>query len=102
MAELIITKSNFEDEVTRSDLPVLLDFWASWCAPCMMLSPVVSRIAEKYDGKIRVGKVNVDEEPELARAFGVLSIPMLAVIKGGKVTARSVGYRPMEEIEKLL
>lgn len=102
MAELIITKSNFEDKVTRSDLPVLLDFWASWCAPCMMLSPVVSRIAEKYDGKIRVGKVNVDEEPELARAFGVLSIPMLAVIKGGKVTARSVGYRPMEEIEKLL
>ena len=102
MAELIITKSNFESEVLKSDKPVLLDFWASWCGPCKMLSPVITQIAEKYEGKVKVGKVNVDDEPELANAFRVSSIPMIAVMKNGKVINTSVGYRPIEQIEAML
>ena len=102
MAELIITKSNFESEVLKSDKPVLLDFWASWCGPCKMLSPIISQIAEKYEGKVKVGKVNVDDEPELANAFQVSSIPMVAVMKNGKLVNTSVGYRPIEQIEAML
>ena len=102
MAELTITKENFENEVLKSDKPVLLDFWASWCGPCKMLSPIISQIAEKYDGKVKVGKVNVDDEPELANAFRVSSIPMVAVMKDGKVVSTSVGYRPIEQIEAML
>ena len=102
MAELIITKSNFESEVLKSDKPVLLDFWASWCGPCKMLSPIISQIAEKYEGKVKVGKVNVDDEPELANVFQVSSIPMVAVMKNGKLVNTSVGYRPIEQIEAML
>lgn len=102
MAELIINKANFEEEVIKSDKPVLLDFWAAWCGPCRMLSPIVARIAEKYEGKIKVGKVNVDEEPELANVFQVSSIPLVVVMKNGKVVNAAVGYRPMEQIEALL
>ena len=102
MAELIITKDNFESEVLKSDKPVLLDFWASWCGPCKMLSPIISQIAEKYEGKVKVGKVNVDDEPELANAFQVSSIPMVAVMKNGKLVNASVGYRPIEQIEAML
>ena len=102
MAELTITKENFENEVLKSDKPVLLDFWASWCGPCKMLSPVITQIAEKYEGKVKVGKVNVDDEPELANAFRVSSIPMIAVMKNGKVINTSVGYRPIEQIEAML
>ena len=102
MAELTITKSNFESEVLKSNKPVLIDFWASWCGPCKMLSPVISQIAEKYEGKVKVGKVNVDNEPELADAFRVSSIPMIAVMKNGKVVSTSVGYRPIEQIEAML
>lgn len=102
MAELTITKENFESEVINSELPVLLDFWATWCGPCKMLTPIIAQIAEKYEGKAKVGKVNVDEEPELAAAFGVSSIPTVVVMKEGKVANVSVGYRPVEEIEALL
>ena len=102
MAELIITKDNFESEVLKSDKPVLLDFWASWCGPCKMLSPIISQIAEKYEGKVKVGKVNVDDEPELANAFRVSSIPTVAVMKNGKLVNSSVGYRPIEQIEAML
>ena len=102
MAELTITKNNFESEVLKSAQPVLLDFWASWCGPCRMLSPIIAQIAEKYEGKVKVGKVNVDEEPELANAFRVESIPMLAVMKDGKLVNSSVGYRPIEQIEAML
>lgn len=102
MPELVITKNNFENEVMKSDKPVLLDFWATWCPPCKMLSPIVSQIAEKYDGKVKVGKVNVDEEPELANTFQVSSIPLLVVMKDGKIANASVGYRPIEQIEALL
>ena len=102
MSEYVITKENFENEVIKSDIPVLLDFWATWCGPCQMLSPVVSEIAEKYAGKIKVGKVNVDDQPELANDFRVESIPMLVLMKDGKVEKTSVGYVPAENIEAML
>ena len=102
MAEITITKENYEAEVLQSDKPVLLDFWATWCGPCRMLSPVIAEIAEEYEGKVKVGKVNVDEEPELASAFRVASIPTVVVMKEGKAANMSVGYRPKEQIEALL
>ena len=102
MAEVIITKDNFEEEVIKSNKTVLIDFWATWCGPCRMLSPIIAEIANDYDGKVKVCKVNVDDEPELANAFNVSSIPMVVVMKDGKVTNVSVGYRPKEEIIALL
>ncbi len=101
MAVTVITKENFESEVLKSTKPVLLDFWASWCGPCRMLSPIVDEIAEEND-TIKVGKINVDEEPELAQAFKVMSIPMLAVVKDGKVTNTSVGYKAKSAVLALL
>ncbi len=102
MAEVQITKDNFENEVLKSDKPVLIDFWASWCGPCRMLSPLVAEIAEEMDGKVKVCKVNVDEEMELASAFRVSSIPMLVVMKDGKVTNMAVGFRPKAQIIDML
>ena len=98
MTELKITAANFENEVLRSDKPVLLDFYADWCGPCKMLSPVLSEIADEYADVIRVAKVNVDDEPELAMKFKVSSIPMLVLFKNGKIVSTSVGYRPKDEI----
>lgn len=102
MSVLTITKDNFEQEVLNSNKPVLLDFWASWCGPCRMLSPVVDEVAQEVVEEVKVGKVNVDEEPELASAFQVMSIPMLAVIKDGKVVETSVGTRPKSAIIDML
>lgn len=97
MAVLELNKENFTDEVLNSDKPVLVDFWASWCGPCKMLAPIVDEVAEETD-KVKVGKVNVDEEPELARQFRVMSIPTLVLIKGGKVVKSSVGVKPKDDI----
>ena len=102
MAETVLTADNFEQEVLHSDKPVLVDFWAGWCAPCMMLSPIISEIAEEYGAKIKVGKINVDEQPELASQFGVSSIPMLLVFSGGKIVNAAVGLRPKEQILEML
>ena len=102
MAELKITRENFEREVMNSDKPVLIDFWAPWCGPCRMLSPTISEIAEEYKGKVKVGKVNVDEENELANLFRVSSNPLLVVMKDGKVQSSVVGVRPKDQIVKML
>lgn len=100
MAVLTITADNYEQEVTRSDKPVLLDFWATWCGPCRAVSPIIDEIAEAHP-EIKVGKINVDEQPSLAERFTVMTIPTLMVVKNGEVTARTVGALPRAEIEKL-
>ncbi len=97
MSVLTITKENFDTEVIKSEKTVLLDFWAAWCGPCRQLSPVVDEIAEER-ADIKVGKVNVDEQGELAQQFGVMSIPTLIVFKEGKVAGTSVGVRPKDAI----
>jgi thioredoxin 1 len=98
MTEMNITKENFEAEVMNSDRPVLIDFWAPWCGPCRMLSPTISEIAEEYGDKVKVCKVNVDEQGELASTFGVMSIPTLVVIKEGKIVNSVTGVRPKDQI----
>ena len=102
MAEITLTSENFEHEVLRSDKTVLVDFWASWCAPCMMLSPIIAEIAQEYGDTVTVGKVNVDDQPELSSQYGVSSIPMLLVFRGGEIVNAAVGLRPKEQIAELL
>ena len=102
MTELKITAANFENEVLRSDKPVLLDFYADWCGPCKMLAPVLHEIAEENADTLKVGKINVDEQMELAMRFQVSSIPMLVVFKDGKAVAKSVAYRPKAEIAAMV
>ena len=102
MAEIILTKDDFEAEVLQSDKPVLIDFWASWCGPCKMIAPIVEELARDYEGKITVGKINVDDQPELASAFRVSSIPTIVVMKNGQVTNVAVGYRSKSDLEALL
>ena len=101
MAVITITKENFDAEVLRSAQPVLLDFWASWCGPCRMLSPIVDEVAEERTD-VKVGKVNVDEQPDLAAQFGVMSIPTLLVFKDGKLVNQTVGARPKSGVLALL
>ena len=101
MSAISVNKNNFNQEVLNSDKPVLLDFWASWCGPCRMVAPVLEEIAaERSD--IKVGKINVDEQPELAARFGVMSIPTLVVMKNGKVINQAVGARPKAQILAML
>lgn len=101
MNTLKITKENFEKEVLNSDKPVLLDFWASWCTPCKMVSPIVEEIAAEAT-HAKVGKINIDEQPELAAAFNIMSIPTLAVVQNGKVIKSIVGARPKSAILQML
>ncbi len=102
MAELKITKDNFTAEVLESDIPVLVDFWATWCGPCMMLAPTIEELASDLEGKAKVGKVNVDEEAELANMFRIQSIPTVMIFKKGELTDTLVGLRPKDAyLEKL-
>lgn len=101
MAEIKITASNFEEEVLNAKLPVIVDFWAPWCGPCRMLAPVLEEIAEENEGSVIVGKVNVDEEPQLAANFGIASIPTLLVFKNGEIAQKSVGVKPKAAIEAM-
>ena len=102
MAEITITKNNFQKEVLESDIPVLVDFWATWCGPCRMLAPTLEQIAKENEGKVKVGKINVDEQQELAIQFGIMSIPTLIVFKNGKITNKTMGLQPKESIMSLL
>ncbi len=97
-----ITNLTFDEKVSSSSRPVLVDFWAEWCAPCRMLSPTIDQIAEDYDGKVTVGKINIDEEPELAQRFGVMSIPTLILFKDGSIVSRSVGVVGKDKIAAML
>jgi len=98
---IAVTNANFETEVVQSPVPVLLDFWAPWCGPCRMVGPSVEQLAEEYSGRLKVGKVNVDEEADLAGRHGVVSIPTLIVYKGGKIANQVVGALPKKNIESL-
>lgn len=102
MSVTTLTNDNFDQEVLASDKTILIDFWAAWCGPCKMLSPVIDQIADEVDDSVKVCKVNVDEQNELASQFQVRSIPTLVVIKGGKVTNVSVGVKSKEDILALL
>ena len=101
MATITITTDNFEEEVLKSEVPVLIDFWATWCGPCQMQGPVVEQAAEELKD-IKVGKVNVDEEGALTQQFRVMSIPTLIVFKDGKEAGRAIGFQTLDEIKKLM
>ena len=102
MAVISVTADNFEQEVLKTEGIVMVDFWAAWCGPCRMLGPVISDIAEKYDGQVIVGKVNVDDEMALALKYNVSSIPMVALFKDGKLVDRAVGYRSKSDMEDMI
>lgn len=102
--EKIVTldSNNFNTEVLESDVPVLVDFWAAWCGPCRMIAPILDQLADEYDGKAKIAKVNVDEQTELASKYGVMSIPTLFLFKDGEVIDQTVGVRPKAELEDML
>ena len=102
MSVITVNNENFEKEILQSRMPVLLDFWATWCGPCRMMSPVVDEIAQSMNTSIKVGKINIDECPELAEKYDVMSIPTFVVLKNGTETGRTVGVQSKEEIVKLL
>lgn len=102
MAEIAINENNFESEVISSTVPVLLDFWATWCGPCMMLSPILSELAAENEGKVKIGKVNVDECPALAARLGIMSIPTVLLFKDGKLCGTSIGYKPKAAFEAMI
>ena len=101
MSEIIINNQNFYDEVVMSDIPVLVDFWATWCGPCKMIAPILSEIATEYAGKVKIAKVNVDDNIEISNEFGIQSIPTLMLFKNGEVVNTVIGFREKEEIVKL-
>lgn len=102
MSVISLSEKNFEEEVIKSEKPVLIDFWASWCGPCRMMSPVVDQIAEEMQDEVKVCKINIDEEENLAVKYNVMSIPTFIVFKNGKEAGRSVGVQDKEEIKAML
>ena len=102
MSEVNLTRKNYSEEVEKSTIPVLIDFWATWCGPCRAMMPVVAKIADENEGKIKVCKVNVDEEPDLAEKFGVMSIPTFVAIKNGKVIGTTLGMQSKEDVLSII
>ena len=100
--EVKLSNENFNKEVLNSEKPVLVDFWATWCGPCKMIAPIISEISEEFNNKVKVGKVNVDEEKELAIKYGISSMPTLVIFKDGKIAKTLIGFRPKEEIKEVL
>ncbi|HDN86150.1 MAG: thioredoxin [Candidatus Omnitrophota bacterium] len=98
--EVKVDSDNFQEEVLNSSLPVLVDFWASWCAPCQMLAPIIDEVAKEYQGKLKVAKLNIEEAPQIATHYGIMSIPTLMIFKEGKAMGKVVGVLPKEEIIK--
>lgn len=97
---LTITEENFQSEVIDSELPVLIDFWATWCAPCRMITPIIESLADELAGRVKVGKVNVDEQPNIASAFRIMSIPTITLTKGKDLVMQSIGVKPKEMLKK--
>lgn len=102
MADFVVTDQNFEQEVLKSQLPVLVDFWAPWCGPCKIVGPIVKELAIEYEGKLKVGEMNVDDNPVIAGNFGVMSIPTLMVFKGGKPVATTIGAQGKDALKKMI
>ena len=102
MAEITVTQENYVQEVTSSQIPVLVDFWATWCGPCQMIAPVLAELAKDYEGRLKVGKINVDEQVTLAISAGVQSIPTLLLIVGGEEKERIIGYRTKGQLVEVL
>jgi thioredoxin 1 len=97
--EIILTEENFQKEVLESDLPVLIDFWAPWCGPCLMIGPAIEEIAQEYSGRLKIGKLNVDENQNLAIRYGIRGIPTLLIFREGKVIEQIVGALPKEALK---
>jgi thioredoxin 1 len=99
---IILNDKNFQDEIKGTQVPILVDFWAEWCAPCRMIAPMLDEIAEEYEGKVKIGKLNVDQNRSIAAQFGVMSIPTLIVFKGGEMVEQMIGAQPKENLLKVL
>lgn len=102
MLEINLTESNFEEEVLKSEKPILVDFWATWCGPCKMIAPILEQIAEEHKDKLKVGKVNIDEQANLAARFHISSIPTLLLFQDGRIINMSVGFCSKAEIEEMI
>ena len=102
MAELVLTDANFESEALNSDMPVLVDFWAPWCGPCQMMGPIIDELSGEYEGKVKVGKMNVDENQVTAGKYQVMSIPTFLVVKGGEVVDKLVGGVQKEKLKEMV
>ena len=102
MADIIFTDANFQDQVLKATMPVLVDFWAPWCGPCKIVGPIVEELAKDYEGKVLVGKVNVDDNQDTAGTYGVMSIPTLAFFKNGQIVKTLIGAQPKEVLKKAL
>ena len=100
MSHVEITDANFQDEVLKSDVPVLVDFWAPWCGPCRMLGPVIEQLAEEFEGRVKVGKINTDENPAVATTFNISAIPTVLFFKNGELVDRAIGVNPKDALRR--